>query len=217
MVAVLVMAKAPSAGAVKTRLAPLLGAAGCARLQRVLIRHTVAVAGQVAPGAVWVAVDPPAERAVVAGLAPETHLLGQTAGDLGERLAAASAAVLNRRMGPLLVIGTDIPTLTADLLTRAADLLETGRDVVFGPALDGGYYLVGLARPCPELFSLPPETWGGPDVLAESRTAAEAAGLSVGLLPELRDLDTPPDAAALLIDPALPDEIGVLLASGCSR
>lgn len=59
-----------------------------------------------------------------------------------------------------LLLGTDAPTLTAHRLREAADLLVAGADTVFGPALDGGYYLVGRARPLPELFAIDPASWG---------------------------------------------------------
>lgn len=217
VVAVLVMAKAPHAGLVKTRLHPLLGPDGCARLQRTLICHATGLANRVAPGAVWVAVDPPTELAAMAELVPSAHLLEQIGDDLGVRLATASAAVLGQAPGPLLVIGTDIPTLTAAHLARAAAALQAGRDVVFGPAVDGGYYLVGMTRPHPEVFALPAARWGGPRVLAESRALAEGAGLRVGVLSRLRDLDTPADAHALLGDPALPPEIAAVLGRASPR
>ncbi|MGH3439582.1 MAG: TIGR04282 family arsenosugar biosynthesis glycosyltransferase [Sciscionella sp.] len=213
--AVLVMAKAPRPGAVKTRLHPLLGPAGCARLQRLLIRHAVAVARELAPEDTWVAFDPPSDRERLAALLPAgVGLLPQRGADLGERLAAASEALLRRRPGPALVIGTDIPTLNAELLAKAAIELTGGRDVVFGPALDGGYYLVGLTRQLPDLFALPPHLWGGQTVLAASLAAAARAGLDVSLLPALRDLDTPTDARALLGDPLLPTDIAELLQAG---
>ncbi len=86
-----------------------------------------------------------------------------------------------------------------------------GADTVFGPALNGGYYLVGMARPLPELFAIDPALWGGPQVLAASRHAARDAGLRVGQLPALRDLDTPQDAAEFLAEGALPEDIAALL------
>lgn len=208
---VLIMAKAPRPGTVKTRLTPLLGPAGCARLQAGLLEHTAALAHQVAPGSTYLALDPPDAVGEIRGLVPaEVRLFPQVAGHLGIRLAAASETVLARTPGPLLVIGTDAPTLTAAILDRAVTVLR-GHDVVFGPALDGGYYLVGLHRPCLEVFGIDSTLWSGPRVLSASRAAAERAGLTVGLLPELRDLDTPADAAALRADPHLPPDIAALL------
>lgn len=208
---VLVMAKAPRPGSVKTRLEPVLGPLGCARLQAALLVRTVTIAQDVAPGSTCVAFDPPDAAGEMRALVPDgVRMFAQVSGDLGVRLAVATETVLTWRPGPLVVIGTDAPTLTAKLLDRAATELR-GHDVVFGPALDGGYYLVGLRQPCPEVFAIDPSLWSGPEVLAASRAAAERAGLTVGLLPALRDLDTPADATVLRSDPHLPPALAALL------
>lgn len=214
-VAVLIMAKAPRAGMVKTRLHPLLGPQGCARLQAALLRRTVLLAQLVAPTGTYLALDPPDAHGELGGLVPASvAVLPQCGPDLGSRMCAAATEVFGHHHGPLLVIGTDAPTLTVPGLQQAADLVAGGQDVVFGPALDGGYYLVGLARPAPALFAIDPALWGGPQVLAASLAAARAAQLRVGLLPAVRDLDTPQDAAALLAAGGLPAEITALLHTG---
>ncbi|HKN97603.1 MAG TPA: TIGR04282 family arsenosugar biosynthesis glycosyltransferase [Pseudonocardiaceae bacterium] len=208
---VLIMAKAPRPGTVKTRLTPLLGPAGCARLQAALLAHAATLAHEAAPGSTYLAFDPPDAVGEIRGLvSAEVRSFPQVAGHLGVRLAAATETVLARGPGPLLVIGTDAPTLTPAILNRAVTALR-GHDVVFGPALDGGYYLVGLRRPCLEVFGIDSTLWSGPRVLAASRAAAERAGLTVGLLPALRDLDTPADATALRTDPHLPPALAALL------
>jgi hypothetical protein len=214
---VLIMAKAPRPGRVKTRLEPLLGPTGCAALQAALIRHTVTVTRAVAPAATYLAFDPPdAEGEISALVPPDVRLFRQEDGHLGVRLTAATETVLSRRPGPLVVIGADAPTLTPEVLARAAMALDD-QDVVFGPALDGGYYLVGLSRPHPELFAIDSTLWSGPQVLAASVAAAAHAGLTVGLLPRLRDLDTPDDAAALRTDPMLPARIAAQLTPTTAR
>ncbi len=216
-VAVLVMAKAPRAGLVKTRLHPLLGPDGCARLQVGLIRRTVLVAQLVAPTRTYLALDAldsdgldrPGE---LVGVVPAgVTVLPQSGPDLGSRMRIAAADVFRDHRGPLLLIGTDAPTLTASHLRRAAEWLVAGHDAVFGPALDGGYYLVGMNGPLPALFTIDPALWGGPQVLTASLAAAREAGLRVGELPALRDLDTPQDAAAFLTEGDLPADIAVLL------
>jgi hypothetical protein len=209
---VLIIAKAPRPGLVKTRLEPLLGPAGCAELQAALIRHTAALAVTVAPASTFLAFDPPDAAGQIRALVPPgVRAFAQRDGQLGARLAAATETVLTRRPGPLLVIGADAPTLAAATLVRAATALDQ-HDVVFGPATDGGYYLVGLRRPHPDLFAIDPGLWSGPRVLAATVAAATGARLVVGLLPYLRDLDTPGDAAALRSDPQLPAQIADLLA-----
>jgi|SRR5579859_387351 len=212
--AVLIMAKAPRPGTVKTRLHPVLGPAGCAVLAERLLRHTVSVAQAAGGAAVFVAVEPPDALDEVASLIPAgVRLLPQRGAQLGERLAAAAGEVFASGHGPVVVIGTDAPTLTASRLVQAFGDLERGRGVVFGPACDGGYYLAGLNRPAPALFALDPDVWGGERVLSASLAAARRAGLDPGLLPALRDLDTPADARALLADPLLPPAIAAALRS----
>jgi glycosyltransferase A (GT-A) superfamily protein (DUF2064 family) len=90
-------------------------------------------------------------------------------------------------------------------------VLWSGRDVALGPTLDGGYYLIALARPAPELFDLPPAAWGGDRVLGLTMRAARAAGRSVELIEPARRLRTPDDAAALVADGVLPPEVAELL------
>ena len=210
--AVLIMAKAPRPGAVKTRLHPLLGPDGCAALAGQLIRHAAAVAARAGGVTVFTAVDPPGAIAEVAGLVPGTvQLVGQRGAGLGERLANATSEVFASGHRPVVVIGTDAPALTPGLLAQALRMLASGRDVVFGPARDGGYYLAGLSYPAPEVFALDAGLWGGDRVLAASLAAASRAGLAAGLLPELCDLDTPADAQALLADPLLPAAIAAAL------
>ncbi len=206
------MARAPEPGRTKTRLHPLLGPDGCARLQAALIRHTARLAAAVPAGAAFLCYLP-ADAAEAFGPLADAGitLFPQHGADLGRRMADAAAFTAARRDAPVVIIGTDCPVLDTGHLYRAAAHLRRGCDVVFGPARDGGYYLVALARPAPEVFDLPPAAWGGPDVLELSRTAADALGLTVGLIDTEDDLDTPADAATMLADPRLPPEIADLL------
>jgi uncharacterized protein len=210
--AVLVMAKVPQPGRVNTRLQPLLGKEGCARLQVELIRHAVDWALEIAPGAVWVAHTPARAREAMEELVPEgCELFAQRGRKLGDRLDAATRYVLERRPGPLIVIGTDAPTLTAAHAAGARGRLMAGDDVCLGPAADGGYYLIALDRPQPALFALPSEEWGGPRVLQLSLRAAREAGLTAGLLGEEPRLDSPAAAEELTEDPRLPEAVRALL------
>jgi len=207
----LVMAKAPRPGTVKTRMQPLLGADGCAALQAALIGHAARWAVEVAPGAAYLAYGP--DGAVEEELLPHVpdgvELFPDGEGDLGEKLAHASAHVLGERPGPLLVVGTDMPLLARAHARGAVEALGEA-DVCFGPALDGGYWIVGLRAPCPEVFSLG-ERWGGADVLERSIDLARGAGLPTALLGAERDLDDAADARALLADPRLPPRIAEIL------
>lgn len=212
--AALVMARAPRPGACKTRLQPVLGPDGCARVQAALIVHSTAWATEAAPGAVFVAYTPDDPQALeeVGDLLPVgTDLFSQEGDDLGARLAHATARVLAHHGGPLLVVGTDLPSLAPRHAATALEDLQAGCDVVFGPAFDGGYYLVAMTEPRPELFALPPQAWGGDEVFALSIAAAAHAGLEIGLLDAERDLDTLADARAAIADPATPPRLAALL------
>lgn len=210
--AALVMARAPRPGHCKTRLEPLLGPAGCARLQAGLVERTVAWARAVAPDAAFLAYDPPDAEAELRALAPDdVTMFPQISGDLGARLTAAVDTVLARHGGPLLVVGADLPALGSYHAAAALADLADGCDVVLGQSFDGGYYLVGLTASRPEVFTLTPEAWGGQDVFMLTLRAAADAGLSAGFLRPERDLDTPADARALLADPLLDPELAALL------
>jgi uncharacterized protein len=207
--AVVVMARAPRPGSCKTRLEPLLGADGCARLQAALIRRTVAWAGAV--GDAFVCFTPGDARDDVAALAADAVLIEQSGDDLGERLTRACSEVLARHDGPVVFAGVDTPQLRRFHAESALDDLRDGIDVTFGPAADGGYYLIGLREAHPEVFAIPTEKWGGTEVLARSMAAAHQAGLTFGMLRAERDLDDEDDARAFLADPLTPPEIAELL------
>jgi hypothetical protein len=207
------MAKAPIAGRTKTRLEPLLGAGGCARLQAALIQRAAALDD----GTGALAHDPSDATELIRPLVgTRIRLFPQTAGNLGERMADAVRHVASGAPGgdaPVIVIGTDCPGLDRTHLDRAATLLDEGHDVVLGPAHDGGYYLIGLARPDPRVFALPTEAWGGPRVAALTVEAVTAAGLSLGYLGPEHDLDTPSDVARLIADPRAPTAVTRILRS----
>jgi glycosyltransferase A (GT-A) superfamily protein (DUF2064 family) len=207
---VLVIARAPRPGACKRRLEPLLGPAGCARLQKHLIVRTLTWAADI--GTAFVAVEPADAIADVAALAPpETELLAPAQPALDDRLAAATVDVLGRRSGPLLVVGTDLPALARMHAAAALGDLAAGCDMALGPALDGGGYLVALDAPRPDLLALSAELWASRDVMGLTFAAARRLGLEVGLLRPERRLDTPHDARAVLADPLFPADVAALL------
>ena len=117
-------------------------------------------------------------------------------------MRAAAAALLAAGAGPVTLVGTDIPALRVSQVERALAALgaRPAADVVFGPAADGGYYLVALRRLRDDreatLFD-PSIPWGGPDVLARSQAAAAAAGLRSARVETLHDIDTADDLADL--------------------
>lgn len=194
----LVFARAPEAGRVKTRLAASIGDARALDVYRQLGRRVVdQVRG--GPWSTVICHDPPeAERALRAWLGDDRlSFQAQDPGHLGERMAAALAGALTTG-SPACLVGTDAPGVDAALVSEAFGALERA-DVVFGPALDGGYYLVALRSPAPALFRDIP--WSTGEVLSRSVDRARTMGLRVHLLPPLRDVDTLADLEALAPSP----------------
>lgn len=184
-----IFAKNPEPGRVKTRLMPVLHAHEAADLSRALLLDTVDVV-EGAGAEMAVAFAPPSgRRAMQRLLGRYRRLIPQGPGDLGDRLASVLGRLSPGRR-PVLAVGSDCPALSAALLRRAADRLQEV-DVVLGPALDGGYYLVGVKAPHPEIFAGIP--WSTDRVLEATRGRIESAGLSHVLLEPARDLDTPDD------------------------
>jgi len=174
---VLVFAREARPGRVKTRLMPLLGAHGAARLHARLVAHALGTAREARLGAV--------------------ELWGtrrQRGADLGERMHHAFAHGL-RRAARVVLIGADCPVLGAADLRRATRWLAGGADAVFAPAEDGGYALIALRRVSPRLFA--GIDWGGPRVMAQTRERLAALGWRWRELPEVWDVDRPEDVARL--------------------
>lgn len=188
-VQIAIMAKAPIAGLAKTRLIPVLGAAGAARLQRRLTRMTVTCARDARLGEVTVWCAPDNRHRFFRALRHTTgvNLLVQSDGDLGERMHTAFR--LHCARGPVLVVGTDCPVLHPEHLRAAARALIAGDDAVFYPAEDGGYALIGLRAPQPALFA--DIAWSTGSVMSDTRTRAHAQGLRVREFETLWDVDQP--------------------------
>jgi uncharacterized protein len=211
---VLIMARSPRSGEVRRALEPLLGRDGCAELQAALIMRAVSWARETAGGAVHVAHDPPDASGELRRLVgSDAVLFPQNGEGITGRLADASARVLARSPGPLLIVWPDLPRFRAAHAAGALDDLRSGVDVVLGPALDGGLYLVGIPRPLPELFALPEQTWRL-DVMAVALSAIRERGFEVGILRVERGLNRPADVRAALADPLLPEDIAAILRRG---
>jgi len=190
--ALLVVAKRPAAGRTKTRLTPPLSPDEAAALYECFLRDTLDLIRRV-PGVRSVIAYLPEDAAgYFAALAPDFDLLPQHGPDLGARLDHALTSYLARGFARVAIMNSDGPTLPAAHLTTAFELLRDGADVVFGPAEDGGYYLIGLKRPAPRL--LRQVRMSTPTVLADTLALAAAEGLKVALLPMWYDVD---DVASL--------------------
>jgi len=193
---ILVFAKAPVAGEVKTRLIPALGAEGAAVLHRRLTEVALHAACAAAPDSVELWCAPDASHPALAAMA-EQHAVTlhvQVGANLGERMANALADALTRSECALL-IGSDIAVMNAAILRDALLRLQDGADVVVVPAEDGGYVLVGLRRAAPELFR--DMVWSSPQVMAATRQRARMANLRLFELPALWDVDNPSDLQRL--------------------
>ncbi|MEO5845559.1 MAG: TIGR04282 family arsenosugar biosynthesis glycosyltransferase [Caldimonas sp.] len=192
---VIVMAKAPVPGFVKTRLIPTLGADGAAALADRLLHATVAqvIAADIGPVDLCCAPDPahPAFARYLTSAAID--LSDQGEGDLGARMTRAFERSL-RNGTCAVMIGTDAPALDAAMLARAA-LALSDVDAVFVPAFDGGYALIGLRRAAPSLFDEMP--WSTPAVMERTRERLAAAGMTHIELPAVADIDEAADLVHL--------------------
>jgi uncharacterized protein len=183
--ALVVIAKEPVPGAVKTRLAPVLGADGAARLAAAMLADILTVMTQV-DAERWVCFAPPDARTRMAHLAPGCGLLAQVQGDLGDRLAACFAALLGAGAERVVIVAADTPHVPRATFQAVFALLDQV-DVVLGPAADGGYYLVGAKAALPELFVGVP--MGTDAVLQVTIQRAIHRRLRIATVPMLRDLD----------------------------
>jgi rSAM/selenodomain-associated transferase 1 len=194
---VMVFAKAPTPGRVKTRLIPALGENGAAQLQRQLIERTLRTAEAARLGTLELWCAPGPDDPFFADCA-QRYALGlraQCAGDLGARMALALESALAADSSGLL-IGCDCPALTPAYLQEAAAALAHGNDAVFGPAEDGGYVLVGLSRPAPvQLFAGIP--WGTANVMQETRARLARGNVRWRELALMWDVDRPDDLQRL--------------------
>jgi hypothetical protein len=126
-------------------------------------------------------------------------------------LAQATAAVLAEHDGPLLVVWPVLARFRSEYAAGALGDLEGGSDLVIGPVIDGGLYLLGLTRPLGEVVSMPDEAWSGKDTISVVFEATAGSGLEVGMLRAERALRQPSDVRAALADPLTSDQIGRIL------
>jgi uncharacterized protein len=185
-----VFARAPVAGAAKTRLIPAIGAPAAARLHRKLVLQTLktACAAKLGPVTLWTAPDT-THRFFRALMKQGVICRNQSGSDLGARMQHALSA---NRPAPTLLIGSDCASLTASHLIAAADVLRAGHDAVFLPAEDGGYVLIGLnAEASSALFENVP--WGSPEVMRITRLRLAQLGYSWQEPATLWDIDHPSD------------------------
>ncbi len=195
-----VFTRFPEAGKTKTRLIPRLGASGAARLQRRMTEHVVTVLSALANGGnvrLSIAHAGGDEEEMRRWLGPEVGYWPQPEGDLGNRMTLAFRTAFAGGSRACVLVGSDCPVLDCETVSSAFRALRD-RDLVLGPARDGGYYLIGLRatacdRAASVLFRGMP--WGTEEVLVRTLAAAGKADLTRELLPEMADVDRPEDLA----------------------
>lgn len=189
----LIFTRYPEPGKTKTRLISALGAKGAATLQRQMTEHTLSKARELQKKR-----SLSLEVRFTGGSLPlMQHWLGsdiiyqpQGEGDLGARMARSLAVAFQEGIDRVVIIGTDCPNLNANLIAKAFHHLDS-HDLVLGPALDGGYYLIGVNYLIPELFI--GIKWGTSEVFQQAVDIANKLDVSVAYLPQLADVDRPED------------------------
>ncbi len=194
--AVVMMAKAPQAGEVKTRLCPPLSLESAAALYRGFLLDTIAKTTALGTAHPVLSYAPAHAEAFFTAAAPNWRRQPQAGADLGARMHHCFTQLLGQGYDHVLLTGSDLPTLPLPIFHRALRLAASSQvDVIIGPSEDGGYYLMGLRAPCPALFAN--MTWSTSEVLAETVRRATALGLHIAYLPTWYDIDTPADLTRL--------------------
>ena len=191
----IVFTRYPQPGTAKTRLIPELGAEGAAQVSRQLTEHTLAQIAQLpqqAAIAVTIAFAGGSVSQMQQWLGGNWQYVPQTGEDLGDRMANAMQAAFAVGAQRVLIIGTDCPALTPVLLSQALQALNQV-DLVLGPAVDGGYYLMGVRQFNPAIVE--GVAWSTDVVLAQTLAIADHLGWTTYLLPTLQDIDYPADLA----------------------
>lgn len=188
----IIFTRYPEPGSTKTRLIPALGAEGAATLQRQMTEYTISKVRELHGNSIAVEVhfDGGKQQLMQDWLGSDIVYRPQSSGDLGSRMARSLSLALQSGTERVVIIGTDCPGLNAQLMAQAFHQLHS-HDLVLGPAMDGGYYLLGLRYFIPELFS--GISWGTAEVLQRTVDIAKNLNLSVAYLPHLADVDRPED------------------------
>ena len=192
----IIMSKAPIPGRVKTRLSPSISPSICAQLHEAFLRDTVRNAALLSGTRLIISYAPDSSLSFFRNVAPNgCELVPQGAGNLGQRMHRCFERHCSSGT-PTVMIGSDSPTLPVEYIGTAFHLLHSDQtDIVFGPAEDGGYYLLGMTSPHESLFAN--MEWSTASVLRMSIDRCAKAGLRWSLLPEWYDVDTPEDLARL--------------------
>jgi rSAM/selenodomain-associated transferase 1 len=196
--ALLVFAKVPRPGDVKTRLTPFLSSADAARLYTAFLRDTIRQSRQLSGADVQLYLAPPLPDGGVDALPADVRLCEQRGDGLGARMRRAFQETLNDGYDRVAVMGSDHPTLPLSFLREAFRALEEPGSVCIGPTEDGGFYLLGMNAFYPQLFV--DMTYSHSEVFAETLARARHTDAGVAVLPQWYDADRPDDLRRMLSD-----------------
>lgn len=193
----IVFAKAPVPGQVKTRLIPMMGPKAAAALHEKLVLHALTTAAKANLGQIDLWCSPSCKHPFFIRCSREfqVKLYKQPEGDLGKRMGGALKKTLEKASHAIL-IGTDVPGLTSTDLKKAATILRREAKIVIGPAEDGGYVLIGMGRYASGVFKGIP--WGTGSVMEETRKRLQQLGWPWHELRTFWDVDTPEDVENLV-------------------
>jgi hypothetical protein len=182
------MVRYPVAGKAKTRLAASMGSEKAVEFYRIcarqILREMNSLPTQVSKYIFFT--DSPDHQNVEEWAGPGFNFKAQAGEDLGERLVNAFREVFSEGAGKAVIIASDVPDISADIVNRAMEALDCC-DIVLGPSHDGGYYLLGMSKPHQELFQGIP--WSSAEVMKRTLARAGEMGLTTYMLPALIDID----------------------------
>lgn len=195
---IILMAKKPQIGRTKTRLYTALSPRQAVEFSEALLLDSIDLVKDLSWSDLALAITPLESVQYFQSITPAgTYLMPVAGENVGQCLAQAIKALLSMGYQKAIALNSDSPSLPLEYLLQASDRLEQS-DLVFGPAYDGGYYLVGMTRPIPQIFD--GITWSTERVLAQTQERAEELGLSIGLVPPWYDIDTPKDLVRYLVE-----------------
>lgn len=212
----IVFLKYPEAGRVKTRLGRDIGPGRAMNLYQKLLRRTLGIASDFKLSQdnqddvdLFLFFSPPERKAILRKAYPGPwEFVPQANGHLGERMGAAFRDVFSKGYEQLVLIGTDVADLTVSDLTDAFRFLK-GREVVLGPAQDGGFYLIGLTLPFEKIFRF--DSWSHSSIFERTLRCVDDAGLRVRTLSERRDIDQAEDLIHIKDQPFFSDQISIII------
>lgn len=190
--AIIIMAKAPTAGKVKTRLQPFLPPEKCAELATAFLQDAETKAKSVCVNTI-LAYAPADKSDFLESITVAEHILiAQSGATLGARMSNAFNFAFSGKSDSVVLIGTDSPTFPAEFIKQAFEFLETNADLVLGKTADGGFYLIGLrGKNYPQLYEN--VNWSSMEVFEQTVKNAEQLKLLLQEIPAWYDVDTPTD------------------------